>query len=617
MAGVFNSYIGLNSFTQIIESMKKCYASLFGDKALSMMIRYGIPMNEMKMGIIVQEFVKGSLSGVAFTADTVKMDSDSMILNSVNGICADYVDGKYPSSQYRVNKSSGEIMSSFVPPQTPQLTKDEITKLHKEALLIENTLGCYQDVEWTIKDTNLYILQSRPITTFRSRNYPDNWFQYGENDTLRLLGDNALTPLQQSINALWYTATCKGWEYSSKGKNGRFKVLNGYFFNAVDERDWEKRAKFRDWLEELLFDGKNIFQDIQLPQLLPLREELKSLYKKEGNLTDLACAINKSKQLFELSVEINMSAVDGGIVPLESFEKYCKGIDSSLSTDDFYDLVYGISKLSEERQSVLEMSLLVKSNAELMRLFDTILYDEILYHHLKDNDAGKKLLQGIDQYLDEYGFIAVNGQWQFDSPVLLEQPWYVIGKIRTCIDIDRDLFLRSRNKSLKNKESVVEKLTREMNDAIKADFMKRLKGAEKAFLVNDDHCYYLDLTAVGYFRLAIMKAASLFEKMGVIEKSDDVNFLTFANIIRILEMIHNGDFKVVFQEEINKRKSEYNLQRRIIPPAFIGVPPVIPPPNTVKDSNESSSVIKGVSGLNKKVTGKVKVITNNFKNSFG
>lgn len=382
MAGVFSSYINLNSFKQLIESIKKCYASLFSDKALSMMIKYGIPLNKLKMGIIVQEFISGSLSGVAFTADTVKMNSGIIIIiNSVNSICADYVDGKCSSSQYRLNKSTCEIMSSFVSPSTPQLSKNEIAKLHKEVLHIENSLGYFQDVEWTIKDSNLYILQARPITTFRYRKYPDSWFIYSENDTLMLSEDKALTPLQQNIKTIWHNATCRGLEYSSKGRNGRFKICNGYFFDAVDERDWDKRAKFREWIEELHFDGKNIFQDIQLPQLLSLREELKSFFQKEISSIELENALIKSKQLFELAVEINMSAVDGSIIPLESFEKYCRRFDSSLSKDDFYDLIYGISKLSEERQSVIELSILVKSNTELMKLFDTYSYDEILYYH--------------------------------------------------------------------------------------------------------------------------------------------------------------------------------------------------------------------------------------------
>ena len=58
------------------------------------------------------------------------------------------------------------------------------------------------------------------------------------------------------------------------------------------------------------------------------------------------------------------------------------------------------------------------------------------------------------------------------------------------------------------------------------EFLTRLKGAEKAFLVNDDHCFFLDLSSIGYLRLALVKIASLFIDTGIIDKSCDIDFLT-------------------------------------------------------------------------------------------
>jgi len=614
MAGIFSSYISLDSFALLIDSIKKCYASLFSDKALSLMIQNNIPFANLKMGVVVQEFIQGGRSGVAFSADTVKMDPDVIVINSVNGICAEFVEGKSLSSLYKINKANCEIIDSLIPSKAPALSRNELSQLHKSVILIENILGKYQDIEWTIDDSGLYILQSRPITTFRSRNHPPNWFTHdGMNDTLLLFEDKPLMPLQQEIKVLWHNATCKGWDFSSKGKNGRFKICNGYFYQAVDEGDQDKRAGFRSWMEELYAEGKNIFQDVQLPQIIFLREKLRHQFNKELPPEELADLLQKSKQLLELSVEINMSAVDGGIIPLKAFEKYCNGLYSGLSKNEIYDLVYGISKLSEEREAVIELALLVRQNDSLVKLFSAYPYDEILYYHLKNNDAAKELLKQIDQYIEEYGLMAVNGQWQFDSPVILEQPWAIIGKIRACLDIDSDLFYESRKESLKNKERLIKKLTAGMNDIDKAEFLARLKGAEKAFLVNDDHCFYLDLSGFGFFRLALAKITSLFISRGIIEKNEDINFFTLNEIDDILKIIQDEKLEIKYHGVINRRKNEYELQRKVIPPAYIGNKPF-------SDSNketqarhpaENLTIIKGVSGLQRKVTGKVKVITDN------
>lgn len=622
MAGVFSSFVNLHSFDEIIEAVKKCYASLFSDRALSMMVYYNIPLEDLKMGVIIQEFICGIPSGVAFSADTVKMDPEVLIINAVNSICADYVDGRFPSSMYKISKSSCKPVDSLIPPNAPVLTESGILKLHKEILLIEESLGSHVDIEWTMKKSDLYILQARPITTFRSKTFPEHWFKSNDmSDTLTLTEDKALTPLQQDIKIGSHYASGRGLEYSSKGRNSRFQISSGYLYQAVDERDWDKRAKFRAWLEELFIEGKNIFQDIQLKQIITLRDELKAFLQKELDLYELKNTLYKARKLYELSVEIHISAVDGGIIPLDAFENYCRSIDGTLSKDDFYDLVYGVSKLSEERQAAINIALLVKSDPELLVLFSTYSYDEILYAHLNSTKAGQKLLKEIDEYLKDYGLITVNGQWETDSPVLFEKPWAVIGKIRACLGVDCDLFIKSREKSFANKEAVIRKMTADMKESEKEEFLKRLKGAEKAFLVNDDHCFYLDLTAAGYLRLALVKIAELFKNKGLIINIEDIDFMTFDEIISTLGLLQDNNIDFKYLNIINMRKNENKLQRRILPPAYIGNPlastakqgDANPERNLVAEgysaANDDSIIIKGVSGLQKKVSGKVKVIT--------
>jgi rifampicin phosphotransferase len=478
---------------------------------------------------------------------------------------------------------------------------------------IESRLGYYQDIEWTMQGNRLVILQSRPVTTFRSKEYPEQWFRYDEmKDTLLLSEDKALSALLQDIKEIWYQGACKGQEFSSKGKNGRYRICRGYFYSAWDERDWEKRVEFRAWLEELLVEGKNIFQDIQLPQILSLREELEALFDREVPPEELVNILEKAIQLFKISVEINISAVDGGCVPLEAFEKYCRNMDSSLSQSDFYDLVYGISKLSEERQAAINLALLVKSEEELIKVFETYQYDEILYAHLRNFKMGRTLLNKIDEYLKEYGLMTVNGQWQFNSPILWEHPWFVISKIRACLGIDNELFFNSRNDSLNNKVIVAERLTADMNARERDEFSIRLKGAEKAFLVNDDHCFYLDLSAIGYMRLTLVKIADLLLEKRIIDEPEAIQFLHLEEIKDILNKLLSGASDTDCKDVIDKRKIVYKQQIQVIPPGYIGVPPALKDSKEALSADETCTVIKGVSGLRKKVSGKVKVISNNF-----
>jgi pyruvate,water dikinase len=74
MAGVFESFLNIKSYDELEYSIKNCYASLFSDKALSLMLRNNIKFEDIGMSVIVQRFVEGDVSGVMFTADTISMD---------------------------------------------------------------------------------------------------------------------------------------------------------------------------------------------------------------------------------------------------------------------------------------------------------------------------------------------------------------------------------------------------------------------------------------------------------------------------------------------------------------------------------------------------------------
>ncbi|HEX3047654.1 MAG TPA: PEP/pyruvate-binding domain-containing protein [Bacillota bacterium] len=622
MAGVFCSYINLNSYHQLELSIKKCYASLFSDRALSLMVRYHFSLEQLNMGIIIQKFIEGKPSGVAFTAEPVKMDPNITIINAVDSICADYVEGKLVSSIYQVSKKTHEILDSFLPATAPVLSESAIHLLYKTFTEVENILGDYQDIEWTLHNNNLYILQSRPITTFRHSNYPEGWFvPKNPQDTLNLFEDLPLAPMFQDLKSFWFEALFRGTEYSSKGRNGRYQICNGYFYWNWDERDWEKRAQFRTWLETLLQEGKNIFQDILLPELNTLRARMKIPLAEDFTPIELINLLDQAVQLYIRSAEMISPTADAGCVPLEWFENHCRDIDPNLSQNDFCDLVYQPSILCIEREAVINLALLVKSNPVVNSLFEKYLYDEILYAHLPKLPEGQLLLNAIEDYLKCYGSMTVNGKREYDTPVQSEEPWCVLTKIRSCLAIDTDLFFKTKKDAFTKKAAVFERLTAKLSPSEKEKFQIKLQGAEKAFVVNDDHCFYIHLTKFSLLHLTLVRIANLLTGHGILEKPDELYYLTFNELKATLSQIATANWTerantgLNYQPLIQARKTEYRRQKRIIPPPYIGIQPPAHDSNISPELKENPIIIKGVSGLRKKVIGTVKVIsgTNNIQ----
>lgn len=603
MAGVFDSFINLTTYKELELSIKKCYASLFSDKALSFMVEQSLDIRNIKMGIVIQEFISGRPSGVIFTADAINMVEDTIIINAVDSICSDYVEGRLPSSLYKVDKHSGHIVESNVDILSPSLTKSQIKLIHKTAVEIEKAMGCFQDIEWTIKKGTISILQSRPITTFNCDNRTIEWSTPYDQYTWFLAHYEPLKPLLQDILFFQSNGKSIGAEISGK-KEPCYNIINGYPYYYLKSGNTKKRKYFVNELEQLFKQGDNIYQDVILPQILENQEKLDSLLKEDLLPTNSVDFFNKAIEFLVKVEELHIISVDG-YLNIESFKNYCKEKNIMLEDNDFYDLVYQTSWLSKEREHIMRMASFVKADKELVYLFKKHLYDKILLAHLENYQSGRDLLKLIDTYLKEFGVFPIKGSWSISSKTLFEVPEIVLSKIRTYLEVEIKSYYKNIQKTLENKQMIIQSITSDMDKEEKEDFLTKLRAAEKAFLVNDDHCYYLDMTACGYFRLAIIKVAKVLVEKNILQKPEDVYFL---NLEEIKDILLNN--KKDIYKNIENRKIIFKHQKHLNSPKVLGQ--VHEEDEILQLENKNYKTFKGVSGLRKKVRGKVKVIKDNI-----
>lgn len=410
MAGVFESFLNIKSYDELEHSIKKCYSSLFSDKALALMLQNNTKYDNIGMGIILQKFIEGDVSGVMFTADTITMDESMVVINAVEGLCSGFVDGMKKSSFYRANKYNGQIIDYDVSQDTPEIRVEQLKILVDTALRIEDLFGCCQDVEWTIRNNKLFILQSRPITTFRANETGISWSMTDEqaDKTWNLYYHEPFTPLTEELLYIYNEGRIQGMLESSKGSRFDIKLLNGYAYFHIAPRDIEIRKIYREKLDRINAEGKNIFQDIVLPQLMQYRDELSMFLNRPLQIEELLEYIKKSLDFFQKAIYLHVLAVDGNMY-LEDFNKYCTDIMPNISESDFYDLVFQKSALAVEREKILEIGEYVKSNTVLSSLFDRCSFDEILYARLTRYEPGIRLLEMINDYLEKYGLISLKG----------------------------------------------------------------------------------------------------------------------------------------------------------------------------------------------------------------
>jgi pyruvate,water dikinase len=197
-AGLHESYVNISGTEAILEHMRLVWASLWSDAALLYRRELGLDVSRSSMAVVVQELVRGERSGVAFGRDP--NDETRAVIEAVHGLNQGLVDGTVEPDRWLLERKSGRIISHLpavrenrvvaheggvgtgpLPDELrnrPPLDETDILRVYSLLLNAEEFFGSSQDMEWTIKGSELFLLQSRPLTTAASEEKDDKrpWY---------------------------------------------------------------------------------------------------------------------------------------------------------------------------------------------------------------------------------------------------------------------------------------------------------------------------------------------------------------------------------------------------------------------------------------------------------
>lgn len=185
-AGLHEAHLNVIGEQAIVNSVVRCWSSLWSARAIAYRVQHGIPPAQVRMGVIVQLMLPARMSGGLFTVNPITGDTTQMIINSVWGLSTMLMDGQGTPDTFIVDSASGEIIEQKIANKSIMITleggqvreafvesaervKPSLSELHVSALValgrqLAKAFNGPQDVEWAILNSRLYILQSRPIT---------------------------------------------------------------------------------------------------------------------------------------------------------------------------------------------------------------------------------------------------------------------------------------------------------------------------------------------------------------------------------------------------------------------------------------------------------------------
>jgi phosphoenolpyruvate synthase/pyruvate phosphate dikinase len=165
-AGQFTTVLNVVDFDGFTTAVLECIASTYSQVALAYCNNNGIDCNLLRVNLIVQEMVDPDHAGVCFTVNPITGNEKEIMIESINGLGENLVQGTATPSSYRVNWYDS-VITQLNKIDISSLEESSIDIIVEQALKIQELYGYPVDIEWAIKNGQLYILQARPMTAIR------------------------------------------------------------------------------------------------------------------------------------------------------------------------------------------------------------------------------------------------------------------------------------------------------------------------------------------------------------------------------------------------------------------------------------------------------------------
>ena len=188
-AGQQDTYLNVRGQAQIVDAVKRCWISLFTDRAVLYRARNRFGHREVALSVVVQRMVSPEASGILFTADPVSGHRGVLSIDAGFGLGEALVSGLVTADLYKVDRQTGALRElkigdkaiailalpegGTVQEALPEarrkarvLNDAQIRELSALGVAIEAHYGGVpQDVEWCLEQGRFTVVQARPITS--------------------------------------------------------------------------------------------------------------------------------------------------------------------------------------------------------------------------------------------------------------------------------------------------------------------------------------------------------------------------------------------------------------------------------------------------------------------
>ncbi len=549
-AGQFDTYLNVKP-ESINEKVKECFKSINNKNIIDYLNKRNLSIEDIKMDVIIQEMVDSEYSGVLFTANPQGLLNEAVITVG-KGLGNNIVEDKIDTTTYYYNTTDNIY---YYEGKKDLLTKELIEELIDTSNKIKKLFGELLDIEFAIKNNDIYILQARPITTLST----DNLLVL-DNSNIVESYPNVSLPLTISFVEFVYTNVFKKEAYRLTKNKKLVEKYNDSFNNMVGSSNGRIYYKISNWYTLIKF----------LPlsnKIIPIWQDMLGVKNKSYDNTKIRIPFfTRIKTYFitihELNkVSKNMNKLNNKFIEVNSFFKnnfkedlstkeiiniYSKvknevldGWDITL-VNDLYSFIYtGLLKkrLKKKKTSNEKINDYISgiSNIESLKPIKSL----IGLAYKKDKYSKEEYNKLLNEYIDLYGDRNLE-ELKLESETFRSNPKLLEDKISEY------------RKDLNKLEEIYDSLNKEKKNPIKLDFITNLIAKKAMIGIKNREISRLNRSRIyGMVRSMMASIGKNLVKEKLLNNYKDIFYLK-------LEEVFNYN-KYNLKELVTSRKNDYEM----------------------------------------------------------
>lgn len=615
-AGQQDTYLNVIGVDAILQHIRKCWASLFTDRAVIYRMQNGFDHRDVYLSVVVQRMVFPEASGILFTADPVTADRKVVSIDASFGLGEALVSGLVSADSYRVR--DGEVIEKVIATKKlaiyglvaggtktreldvaqqrmQTLTEAQILELARIGRLVEAYFGRPQDIEWCLVGDDFYIVQSRAITTLYpipeagdqgNHVYVSVGHQQMMTDAMKPLGSDfylMTTPAPMRVAGGRLFVDITGMLATSAGRGnlvnnlGQSDPLMKDAFETIIARDFIKAVPGDVAAPSVDVETSDVFEarmenDPEVPAALmrdseaSIAESAREMETKSGtDVFDFIVAdfqVLKQYLMDPRSSAVFMTAMEASAWLNEKMEAW-------LGEKNVADMI----SQSVPNNITSEMGLALLDVADRIRPFPEIVAylrdvtEEDFLAELERFDGGQEVVDAIQDYLRKYGMRCA-GEIDVTKARWMEKPTTLIPMILSNIKnfeagASVEKFEQGRREALDKERNVLERLRVLPDGAWKADETERVIGLIRNFMGYREYPKYAMISRYFIYKQALMREARKLVELGILRDKEDAYYLHFEEF-RDMVATRDVEYRV-----IEERKVAHELYEKLTPPRII------------------------------------------------